>query len=145
MSCRCLLCKCYSAAASVLSVDACEVDPSKTALTSTDFLLYCYYGARVHIGATHLTLNMNCLLKARLCMQSDKSASTERSKWSFGYVMCSPVFTTFVNIRAIRCPLTKTQGLNSFVGVYPVREKQSYLGSKGALPSLLQAQKSVAL
>ena len=49
---RCLLCKCYSAGASVLSSEANEVDPSKTALTATDFLLYCYYGARIHIGDT---------------------------------------------------------------------------------------------
>ena len=48
--CRCLLTKCYNAAVPVLSEEVSEVDPSKTALTATDFLLYCYYGARIHIG-----------------------------------------------------------------------------------------------
>ena len=52
--CRCLLTKCYSAAVPVLSEEVSEVDPSRTALTATDFLLYCYYGARIHIGESLL-------------------------------------------------------------------------------------------
>ncbi len=61
---RCLLCKCYSAAVPVLCEEAFEVDPSKTALTATDFLLYCYYGARIHIGerSTASLSPLPCLL-----------------------------------------------------------------------------------
>ena len=49
--CRCLLSKCYNAALPALAEDAFEVNPSVTGLTATDFLLYCYYGARIHIGS----------------------------------------------------------------------------------------------
>jgi len=60
----CLLCKCYSASASVLSSEACEVDPAKTGLTATDFLLYCYYGARIHIGRKRYSDALQLLLQA---------------------------------------------------------------------------------
>lgn len=60
----CLLSKCYLAAEPVLSSEACEVDPSKTALTATDFLLYCYYGARIHIGRKKYSQALQLLLQA---------------------------------------------------------------------------------
>jgi hypothetical protein len=34
----------------LLAGDLLQVDPAKTTLTPTDFLLYCYYGAMVCIG-----------------------------------------------------------------------------------------------
>jgi hypothetical protein len=48
---RCILSKCYSAALPVLEAEVYEVDPSKTAMTVTDFLLCCYYGGMIHTGA----------------------------------------------------------------------------------------------
>lgn len=60
----CLLCKCYSAALPILSSEACEVDPSRTALTATDFLLYCYYGARIHTGRKKYGEALQLLLQA---------------------------------------------------------------------------------
>lgn len=46
----CLLAKCYGAARGLLEEDIFEVDPKGTCLTATDFLLYCYYGARLCVG-----------------------------------------------------------------------------------------------
>lgn len=46
----CLLSRCYSAALPVLQEPALEVDPARTALTPTDFYLYCYYGGMLHTG-----------------------------------------------------------------------------------------------
>lgn len=46
----CLLARCYSGAGAALDADVYTVDPSKTATTPTDVLLYCYYGALLEIG-----------------------------------------------------------------------------------------------
>lgn len=46
----CLTTKHYAAVGGLLDRDIFEVDPKRTALTPTDFLLYCYYGARVCVG-----------------------------------------------------------------------------------------------
>ena len=35
----------------VLAVTPEHVDPARTGMTGTAFLLYCYYGALIHIGA----------------------------------------------------------------------------------------------
>lgn len=56
ISCRCLISKSYSAALPLLDAQPANVDPSKTALTARSFLLYCYYGAMLHIGE-HLILH----------------------------------------------------------------------------------------
>ena len=50
-ACRCLLAKCYNAAMPLLSSQPEKVDPAETAMTSRSFLLYCYYGAMIYIGA----------------------------------------------------------------------------------------------
>ena len=42
--------KCYREAVPLLSVQPDNVDPAKTAMTPRSFLLYCYYGAMIHIG-----------------------------------------------------------------------------------------------
>lgn len=41
----------YSAPLPVLADEVTNVDPSQTAMTARDFLLYCYYGGMVFIGA----------------------------------------------------------------------------------------------
>lgn len=46
----CLLSKCYGAAATLVEADIFTVDPTLTACTPTDVLLYCYYGALIEIG-----------------------------------------------------------------------------------------------
>lgn len=47
---RCLLAKMYNAATEVLLEDVYDVDPQKTAVTPTDFFLYCYYGGMLAAG-----------------------------------------------------------------------------------------------
>lgn len=46
----CLLAKCYSAAEEILLEEAYAVDPGATGVTSTDILLYCYYGGMLETG-----------------------------------------------------------------------------------------------
>jgi len=60
----CLLSKCYAAAVPLLASDLLQVDPAKTALTATDFLLYCYYGAMVCIGRKVYSRALELLLQA---------------------------------------------------------------------------------
>jgi hypothetical protein len=50
LSRSCLLSKCYSGAGAALEADVYCVDPRRTAVTPTDVLLYCYYGALLEIG-----------------------------------------------------------------------------------------------
>lgn len=40
----------YNAATEVLLEDVYDVDPQKTAVTPTDFFLYCYYGGMLAAG-----------------------------------------------------------------------------------------------
>lgn len=47
---RCLLAKTNNAAAELLAEDVYEVEPSKTAMTPTDFFLYCLYGGMLAAG-----------------------------------------------------------------------------------------------
>jgi hypothetical protein len=47
---RCLLSKCYSASAQLVEEDIFDVDPSKSACTPQDLLLYSYYGGMLCIG-----------------------------------------------------------------------------------------------
>lgn len=42
--------KCYREALPLLATPPEHVDPAKTAMTPRSFLLYCYYGAMIHIG-----------------------------------------------------------------------------------------------
>lgn len=60
----CLLCKCYSGAGPALDADIYSVDPSKTACTPTDVLLYCYYGGLLEIGRRHYARALELLLTA---------------------------------------------------------------------------------
>eukprot|EP01024_Parvocaulis_polyphysoides_P044129 TRINITY_DN40586_c0_g4_i2.p1 TRINITY_DN40586_c0_g4~~TRINITY_DN40586_c0_g4_i2.p1 ORF type:complete len:493 (-),score=56.83 TRINITY_DN40586_c0_g4_i2:477-1955(-) len=46
----CLLSKCYNLALEAVTQDAIDMDPKRTGMTSTDFLLYCCYGGRICIG-----------------------------------------------------------------------------------------------
>ena len=46
----CLLSRHYAASREILFSDIYEMDPTRTNLTPTDFLLYCYYGGRLCIG-----------------------------------------------------------------------------------------------
>ncbi len=46
----CLLSRHYGAAREILFSDIYEMDPARTHLTPTDFLLYCYYGGRLCVG-----------------------------------------------------------------------------------------------
>lgn len=84
---RCLLSKCYSAGASILFTDASEVDPDRTSLSATDFLLYCYYGAMIHIGTSY-TLDSFFLLQCselhELQMFSSWKCGTEYDMRSSG-------------------------------------------------------------
>ncbi|GMH40686.1 hypothetical protein BSKO_08590 [Bryopsis sp. KO-2023] len=60
----CMTTKHYSAVGDLLERDIYEVDPEKTSLTLTDFLLYCYYGARVCIGLKKFPRAMELLYLA---------------------------------------------------------------------------------
>jgi COP9 signalosome complex subunit 3 len=60
----CLLSKCYSGAGAALDADVFTVDPTKTATSPTDVLLYCYYGALLEIGRRRYARALELLLTA---------------------------------------------------------------------------------
>lgn len=60
----CLTTKHYAAVGHLLDRDIYDVDPKITALTQTDFLLYCYYGARVCIGLKRYSRALDLLYMA---------------------------------------------------------------------------------
>ncbi|KAL4423543.1 hypothetical protein ABPG77_006566 [Micractinium sp. CCAP 211/92] len=60
----CLLSKCYGAAATLVEADIFTVDPTLTACTPTDVLLYCYYGALIEIGRRRYAHALDLLLTA---------------------------------------------------------------------------------
>ncbi|KAL4539541.1 hypothetical protein Ndes2437B_g02090 [Nannochloris sp. 'desiccata'] len=60
----CLLAKCYSAAEEILQEEAHAVDPGATGVTSTDILLYCYYGGMLETGRRRYTRAFDLYLTA---------------------------------------------------------------------------------
>ncbi|KAG1678888.1 hypothetical protein FOA52_003556 [Chlamydomonas sp. UWO 241] len=60
----CILSKMYSAAAEVLADDVYDVDPPKTAITPTDFFLYCYYGGLAAAGRKQYARALELLMGA---------------------------------------------------------------------------------
>ena len=64
-ACRCLQTQHYRAALPVLEAMPEYVDPPKTGMTATAFLLFCYYGALIHIGSFRQLLGAH--LQAARC------------------------------------------------------------------------------
>ncbi len=60
----CLLSKCYSAAEEILAEEAYALDPGATGVTSTDILLYCYYGGMLETGRRRYTRACDLYLTA---------------------------------------------------------------------------------
>ena len=59
--------KCYNAASALLDSDVYCVDPSKTAVTPSDVLLYCYYGGMVAAGGpAGVTRGLRACVRARV-------------------------------------------------------------------------------
>lgn len=106
----CLISKCYNGAGAALDADVYSVDPSKTATTPTDVLLYCYYGALLEIGRRRYARALELLLAALTAPQMVLSAITVAclkkymllSLMATGSVPTLPKHTSALVTRAIK-------------------------------------------